>query len=337
MGIGSRTAMRAGLHIMVGRILVGAALGAGSLGLASPAAAAPPKDAAGEVAKQAQQLFDAAKAAEKAGDWERARTFLLSSYRAQRDWKVAAHVGNVANKLRRWREAAEYLTYLLREAPPGALSAEDRAEATKMLAKAKAKVGALSLRVSPPGAEVRVEGEVVEASALGWPVFVEAGVRRVEVRAEGYAGAEQVVQVKAGDDAVVEVRLAAVPKAAPAVASGGPGAGANRGVVIAGAATTGAGLALGAGFVAASFVKAGVKSQYAQTDCYSNDAQCLTADRSRVALANASFYSFIAAGVVGGATLTYALAARKPQDKEGGKVGLKVSPAPGGLVVSGTW
>jgi hypothetical protein len=59
-------------------------------------------------------------------------------------------------------------------------------------------VGRLDVRGSPPGAEVRVDGELVGKLPLPGPVSVSAGGVAIEVRAEGYLAITRVTSVSAG-------------------------------------------------------------------------------------------------------------------------------------------
>jgi hypothetical protein len=61
------------------------------------------------------------------------------------------------------------------------------------------------------------------------------------------------------------------------------------------------------------------------------------AEKMRVAFGYTSLFTFIGAGVVGGATAIYALTGGKSDESTTPKTGLVVAPGGGGLVITGSW
>ena len=300
-----------------------------------------------DLSKQAQQLFDEGLAAERAGRWEKARTFLLSTWRLQHHWKVAAHLGSVEHRLGKMRDAAEHLTFLLREAPR--MDTDDRRQTEKMVAQARAKVGAVVVSVSPPGAEVWMDEELVGKAPLPGALFVKPGAHGMEVRAEGYVAVARTVMADAGHEEHVEVGLLAVPKAPAAVRAPEAGEGKkgpNKAVVIAGGVAAGVGLGLGLGLMGASFAKAGERDSALQAlpatgVCRVHHYQCPASlvglDQARGDLANGAVYSLVVAGGVGAATLIYTLATRRTPDATGPQAAAVVGPGGGGVWVTVPW
>ena len=120
------------------------------------------------------------------------------------------------------------------------------------------------------------------------------------------------------------------PKAAPAPSS----LGTRAKVVIGGLVTTGTAAALGAAFVGVSFAKAGALADLPMTEqCRRTGHGCspavADADAARTRFANAAFWSFLAAGAAGAATLTYSLLSSRASGES--KVAVVVGPAAIGL------
>ena len=333
------------------RWVVCAALMAG-LGMMTGARGAraegPPPAAKADQSKQAELLLEEGLSEIRARRWSKARTFLLGAFRAQRHWRIAAHLGRVEMELGRMRDAAEHLTFLLHERRD--LPAADRAQVLKMLAQARAKVGAVMVTVSPAGAEVLVDGEVVGVAPLVAPVFVEAGGHRVEVRAEGYERGEQAMVVGPGREIAVNLLLTASPKTLTVVDRGDASRGAGRGatgsnkvLLIVGGAATGAAAVASLGLMAGSFIKA---SERDKLPCggvngdgmhYGCAPEAVQADKARQSLANASFNSLLVAGAVGAATLTYWLATRKAVEHKDVKGAVLVGPGGAAASVTVSW
>lgn len=296
-----------------------------------------------DLSAQVKQLFDAGKAAAKKLDWEKARTFFLSAWRIQEHPLVALHLGRAELNLGRMRDAAEHLSYFLRESPN--VDAAERREIEPMLARARARVGAVRIAVSPPGAEVLVDGVVIGKAPLSGLVFVEPGARKIAARAEGYVAAERAVTLMPGGEARVDLALAIVPRAVDVGKGRGSGAGEekkgpNKAVVITGLVLTVAAVGVGAGFMAGSFAKSNPRPKQGSADqheCDRNGCPFNQAELERAAFARASLGGFVTAGALGVGTLAYWLATRQPKDAGGAKVGAAVGPGGGGVTVMVPW
>ncbi|WP_233561454.1 PEGA domain-containing protein [Sorangium cellulosum] len=157
---------------------------------------------------------------------------LESAWELNPTFDVAYNLGNTEYKLRKYREAAQYLSFALRHWPLLKGVAKLKPNAEKWLAESRTQVGAVAVTVSTAGAEVLVDGKVVGRAPLEGEVFVEPGEHEVEARQAGYAPASQTVTVAKGGG--VEVKLA------PALAK-------SEGPTAAGATLVGGGSAAGAG------------------------------------------------------------------------------------------
>lgn len=291
-----------------------------------------------DISTQAKQLFGEGFAATNLAQWDKARTFLLSAWRIQHHWKIAANLGRAEFKSDRMRDAAEHLRFFLDTAPDD-VDATERKRAEEMLAQARAKVGAVKVTGLLEGAELFVDDAPMGRLPPSGLVFVEPGSRRVEGRAVGYTGAGERVAAEAGKEVPLELKLAKVPEPKPVVrvvrvdVMRAPPR--NKVVVMAGAA--GAALALGVGTMIGSFVEAGrVTSLESAHRCDSDDTPCKGPEHTRFMLANTSFWSFIAAGALGTGTLTYVLMT-SPKSKSKVSASISVGPGAAGATVVVPW
>jgi hypothetical protein len=206
-GLGGREMMRAGGVLALGLSAALLVFAPGACAQTPPPAPPVPAAPTPEALADAKRFYDEGVKAADASQWETAREQFLSSWRIRQHWKIAANLGRAEMKLNRYRDAAEHLTFFLREAPPE-VPAEDRKATQQMLDKAKAKVGALTIRVNLPGAEVVVDGQVVGNAPLPGPVFVDPGQVFVEARLEGFARSRVGKVAVAGKEEMVSLQLA---------------------------------------------------------------------------------------------------------------------------------
>ncbi|WP_437781595.1 PEGA domain-containing protein [Sorangium sp. So ce1097] len=159
---------------------------------------------------------------------------LESAWALNPTFDVAYNLGNTEYKLKKYKEAAQYLSFALRHWPLLKGVAKLRPRAEQWLAESRAQVGALKVSVTVAGAEVLVDGKNVGRAPLEGEVFVDPGEHRVEARHLDYEPASQTVSVAKGG--MAEVKLAITPVRSEAQAS-------------AGVKTEGSGSATGAGVV----------------------------------------------------------------------------------------
>jgi hypothetical protein len=141
-------------------------------------------------------------------------------------YRTAAGLGQVELELEQYADAALHLAYCLRHYPadadPGA-----RSHVEEGLEQARAHVGALRVRVSVEGAEVRVDGASIGKSPLEGLVFVKPGSHVIVASHEGYRSAEETVDapVRATRDVTLSLTTEQAGVVAPvAVAQKEPGA-----------------------------------------------------------------------------------------------------------------
>lgn len=301
---------------------------------AAPAAPAAPDPAAAVAAR-----YEAGLEAARKERWAEAYSAFLEAWRAREHPQIAASLGRAALKTGRPREAAERLTYFLREGKE--ISPEDRAQAEAMLSEARAQVGALVLSASRAGVELALDGVALGSAPIGGEVFVDPGRRVVEARAPGQAPARVELEVRAGSthhvalwlpEAPVPVARAARPGEEEREEAGGL-AGLRGPILGAGIAATVVAAGLGAGLALGSASKAAERNE--QQDLSDDDIRVdrIRLDAERVALANASLWSFVIAGALGAGTVGFALLAPKAGDERA----VRVEARGPGLVVRGKW
>lgn len=162
---------------------------------AGPSASSPVQD-------EAKKHFNAGIQAMQSAQWEKARAELLLAWQSEANYRIAANLGRVELELGRHRDAAEHLTYCLRNAT--AMSAAHKAAVQALFDEARAKVGELRVKLSEPGAEVLVDGGVVGKTPIAG-VFVEPGRRTITARKAGKTFEEKPVDIGAGQTAEVVI------------------------------------------------------------------------------------------------------------------------------------
>lgn len=260
------------------------------------------------------------KTAAQAFQWAKARDAYQKAWAIKQDWKVAANLGRSELNLSKHRDAAEHLTYALREAPQSVATEapEEWNDLREMLARARARVGALVINVEPAGAEVLVNGLPVGKAPLPGAVFVEPGPVVVEARAAGYALANASMKVAAGKEEPVRLVLVSswkkseAPSAKPSTNERDTRTGALDEVTSAGIALAGAAGLMGVGFGAAI---PSYKPHHGD----------------QISPLNMCLWSFVGAGAVSGATAIYALT------RKTGATSISVGYQGTGLLVSGQW
>jgi hypothetical protein len=318
------------------------------LALSSPALAQPPAPEASDtdVSAQAMQLYSEGLKAAKLFQWDKARTFYLGAWRVQQHWQIAANLGRAELKVGKNRDAAEHLSYFLREAPK--IEPDDRKKTEELLEQAKAKVGTLKLTARPDGAEIRIDGVSVGTAPLKGEVFVEPGGHLFEARLGGHEPAQVTQDVSAGWRGRIDLRLnKAEPEKGvvtpptttpvvppPPVQEGG----ANKAVIVAGGVVAGVAAAVGVGLTVGAKLKFDERTKV-ELSCKPN-AACPAyeaAESTRQTFAIASLASYIAAGVFGAATLTYVLVSPSAKPKSSAKVDLMLGPGAAGATVTVPW
>jgi hypothetical protein len=322
-----------------------------------------------DAAARADDLFKAGMSDVKQQKWAEAEVKFQAALELNRSYDVAANLGQTQYRLGKYRDAAEHLSFAVRNWPLIGKK-EPRELAAKRLAELRKLVGTVTIQVSVPGATVLVDGKEVGQSPLADEVFVDPGPRTVEARLSGYQSAKQAIEAAKGSAQNVSLTLA------PIVAKPGGGDAANGGAHAGGAGTPGAGretnpegstgassgprtalivtgisataLAVvgGIAFAAVSNARASEAEEQRALLVQKGGAQpCLKTElakecadvnssfEARDAFGNAAAWSFITGGVLGAATVVYAVMTPKSAVRAAPMVG----PSVGGVVVTGAW
>jgi hypothetical protein len=330
--------------------ILGAAGLAAILATASPARA----DHAEELA--AQTLYDKALDLMRAGKPASACPLLAESQRldpaAGTQYRLAECFEKTGRTEAAWRlytevaEASKKAGRKDREA-----QARERAEAVRKL------LAGLTITIPPElmkveGLVVTCDGKAVSREEWNLEEPVEAGEHTVEARATGKKVWRGMTTARAG--AVAEMRVplldadAALAPVAPSAAlpadTGAvepPQRGPDKRVVIAGVALTAVGIGMGGAFLGLSFANASELDAALKTSPCPSRHGCspavVNAEAARSISGNASVWSFLAAGVLGSATLTYVLVPRSSKDGSATKTALAAGPGGVGVTFARSW
>jgi hypothetical protein len=296
--------------------------------------------------------------------WADAETAFRAAWALNPTYDVAANLGHTEYQLGKYRDAAEHLSFALRNWPIVG-KREPRELVQKRLAEARKQVGAVTIRVSRPGAEVFVDGKAVGRAPLEQEVFVEPGARSIEAKLAGYEDDQQRIEASKGGELSVMLTLAA---SAPGLATGPaetatvtpsgealPGlpppppvaTGPRKAVLIAGGATAGAALIAGVVFTVLANERASAaeekNSQLVKAvgpgTCAEPTGACGEVAKlvhDRVVFSDLSFWSFVGAGTLGAATVIYGFATRSAS-QSAVRVAPIVTASGGGFAVGGAW
>ncbi len=183
----------------------------------APAAAQTPEEPPAEPvhplgdALAGKHFDDGVKAATN-GDWPAAYTSFRAALAVREHPVLYQKLAEVAQRLDKHRDAAEYLTLYLLKAPDTEPAAKVDA-AKRALAEVKKRVGTLTV-TAPEGTDVLVDRVAVGRAPLAREVFVDPGRHEIEART-GDAVGRQIVTVEAGAAASVTLVLGVVPPPDP--------------------------------------------------------------------------------------------------------------------------
>ncbi|WP_242516466.1 PEGA domain-containing protein [Sorangium cellulosum] len=281
---------------------------------------------------KARQLYEEGRAAAAAGQWADAHASFLAAWAIKNHYQIASNLGVACLKLGKHRDAAEYLTRYLREAPASKVRERQAAEAS--LKEALAKVASVTVQVAPQGAEVTVDRAAVGRAPLPDPVFLDPGQHEIGARLEGHVPEKRPIEAAAGAAETVVLQLDRRPAPDAGV---GAGAGVVAGPVVPPrdnvrtAVLVGGGIAAGAGVVTGVVLTVLSNGRASDAEELRRElitegggfALCPDVNPSRCAalkdtvlakndLTNAAFWSFVAGGAIGVGTLVYGLVTMKP-------------------------
>jgi hypothetical protein len=153
-----------------------------------------------------QTQYRQAHEAMNAKRWDDARRLLLDLWTQSHTYDVASDLMFVEYHLGNYASAANYGQFAIRNVPPVA-DADETARLKKGLEEVKKRVGAISVSVDRPGAEVHVDSVVVGTSPLASDVYVDVGPHRVRAVLGGAVSPELRVDALAGETYKLELAL----------------------------------------------------------------------------------------------------------------------------------
>ncbi len=184
-----------------------------------PDVPAPPVEPDPATKAAAKKLLDGGDAFFKKGDYyvkrkkpdqakdqyERALAAYIKARELVPNPKIFFPIATAEEKLEKWVDAATHYRLFLGQA--GEIDAKLRADAEKRLENVKLNVGVLALAISPEGAQVSIEGNVVGTSPLAEPLFLAPGEYLLTITADGYKPTEQKLTIEAGSESEREFEL----------------------------------------------------------------------------------------------------------------------------------
>lgn len=179
-------------------------------GSASAAAAAPPPEMI-EGSDDVQRLYMVGDDAFKRLAFTEAEAAFTKAWALSKSFDVAGKLGETKLEMGKYREAAEYMSFALRNALPST-RARHRERLKNALDRAKEKLATVKLSASVAEAKLSIDGVAVEPIFLGPEIFVDPGKRTFEATASGFAAVKQAVETKAGEIYVVTLMLEPVSK-----------------------------------------------------------------------------------------------------------------------------
>ena len=315
------------------------------LQIPAPAWAGDPPSAEAE---EARKLFAQGNEAYYKENWSECRKKLLGAWGKVKQWQIALNLGTCELRLGIHRDAAEHLSYGLRELPADTAAAT-RAEVKTMLDEATSKIVTLTFALDPPDAEVRIDGKSLGSGPFNAPTFLDVATYAIEIRAEGRKPFKESITGRAGLRQDVAHRLDPVPAPPqkrppiPREAAKEPGLPVIQ-MVIGGAA---AALAIGVGAgltVAANGESADAQALQDRSACGSPAQDAGGCDElsktlsAKDRLSRGALASFVIGGVVALGTASFVVSDRL-HARGGTKVraAAVIGKSEGGVVVVGSW
>jgi hypothetical protein len=252
---------------------------------------------------EARRHYQEGNAAMKLHQWPRARDAYLAAWKQRPHWQVAGSLGEVELELGSYRDAAAHLSLFLREARD--VPVEEMQRVRGWLSRAQARVARVTIAAAPPGADLSIDGFAVGRAPFRDEVYLEPGRHVVAGRLGACEFTDSVELAAGGSKAVVLRCEPAIPaQGAESPSPATPAATRQRALVLAGASVTVVALGFGAASVAL-FTAKGRKAKEIHEPAAGPNA---TAEASFKSVA---LWSFVAAGVVGGATLAYEITSKR--------------------------
>jgi tetratricopeptide (TPR) repeat protein len=198
----------------IGSLWVAVALAvlSGPLGGMVPHASAQDADASARA--QAKEHFQAGVAAYEAQRYGDALTHFQEAYRIKPHPLVRVNMANCYDRLGKPLQAIFHFERFLEESDP---NAAQRKEVTDALRGLRGKVSELTLRITPDGASVTIDGGDRRKSPILEPIRLEAGMHMIEVALAGYQAEKRDLVLEGGQRSDVAITLERALAAQPPV------------------------------------------------------------------------------------------------------------------------
>lgn len=154
---------------------------------------------------RAHTEFERGVAAYTAHDYQTALDAFQEAYRLAPHASVRLNIANCYDQLGRPIEALFHFEHYLTEAT--GLTGAQRREVQASIDRLEARVGTITLAITPDGAAITIDGGDVRRAPVSEPVRVVAGDHVVDITLDGYAPEHQTVHVDGGGNVRVAIRL----------------------------------------------------------------------------------------------------------------------------------
>ena len=162
---------------------------------------------------EAQKHWDTAIALYSRGQWDGARASFNAAFEASKNPRVLFNVAVCEKNMGHYARAIDIYKRELVEGK-GQLDATEEADVKAQISGLEAFVASVTIDVSEAGADVFIDEAKVGTSPLPGPVSVSIGERHVRVSKPGFADTRDTVDLKAGAQGKLSVRMTASQKTA---------------------------------------------------------------------------------------------------------------------------
>jgi len=145
----------------------------------------------------------------QAGNYAESRALFLEAHEMRPSARLLRGAGMASFELREYVTALGQLEAAL-ATEERALTRQQRREVEELLERTQRYIGRFRIEVTPPEAEVRVDGRAPVPDDEG-KVLLDLGEHRVESSAEGYLPLERTVEVHGGEDETLDLAMESVP------------------------------------------------------------------------------------------------------------------------------
>jgi hypothetical protein len=177
---------------------------------AQPKGAVPRPSTIGAATDRARELHIEGARLFEQGKYDQAYVAFVAAWALKKHPQIAGNLADCEAKIGKYTDAAEHYAFVLRD-PNHEADLEAKRLAQERLTAVRAKIGTLTLAVSPAGAEVMLDGKPLGTAPFLDPVFVDPGPHTLDARKEGLAPGNETIDVKAGAAPTVTLALHETP------------------------------------------------------------------------------------------------------------------------------